>query len=672
MKYLSLLLMALQIALIALPASDILAQEGPPESVSLSSKKDTSSSKEDTAEKSTESLEEELAEKSIKSLEEEIALNPLIPPKTSSPRATIRGFTESMNLAYSVLMEAHKENYKTAGLRLSDTVKKQAQLAEELIKRSIDYLDLSMAPEGFREKAGQEHALMLKEVLDRIEVPSSSEITGVKEIEKEEEKISELDRWRIPNTEIVIAKVKEGPRIDEYLFAPQTVHNIDKFYNKVRHLPYKENQEVTRSFYDFFISTPGSLLPPKWGKWLPVWSTQLVFGETIWQWFALIIIPLTSLVVIWIIVRFWINKSSELSNSIKITGWVIVVFTNVAVVMTVNYVLDAHVNISGARIVLVESILTKFFIIFLPVIVIWEMVRSNIKNRLPEEEFEEEDSDEEDSEDEWGAKSLSRGDTILVVLRKFLLIIVLTVVGFLLLSAMGVNIGPLLAGAGVIGIAIGFGSQKLISDVLSGIFFLMDDAFRVGEYIEAGSVSGTVEAITLRNVMLRHHRGMLQIVPYSELVSITNYMRGGMVVKFNIELPYDTDIDKVRKIIKKVGVKMLEDPEMGSDIIRPVKSQGVRSVGDSVMVIRIKFTAKPGKHFLIRREAFRKITEALAAQGIYYAHRKVIVEMPETESSEPNIGADQTHSDQRLAGAAAGLKTKKETQKPESNDSFMS
>jgi small-conductance mechanosensitive channel len=200
-------------------------------------------------------------------------------------------------------------------------------------------------------------------------------------------------------------------------------------------------------------------------------------------------------------------------------------------------------------------------------------------------------------------------------------------VTMIILSSLGINIGPLLAGAGVVGLAIGFGAQKLVADVLSGLFFLMDDAFRMGEYIEAGGISGVVEALTLRNVMLRHHRGMLQIVPYSELGSVTNYMRGGIVVKFSLQFPYDTDIDKVRKVIKKVGKKMLLDPEFGNDILKPVKSQGVREVGDSVMTIRVKFTAKPGAHFVIRREAFRRITEALEAKGIHYAHRKVIVEV---------------------------------------------
>jgi small-conductance mechanosensitive channel len=129
--------------------------------------------------------------------------------------------------------------------------------------------------------------------------------------------------------------------------------------------------------------------------------------------------------------------------------------------------------------------------------------------------------------------------------------------------------------------------------------------------------------------MLRHHLGMLQVVPHSDLGAVTNYMRGGIVIKFPLEFPYDTDIDQVRKIIKKVGIAMLEDEELADDFILPLKSQGVHEITNSVMVIRVKFTAKPGKQFVIKREAFRRITEALAAKGIHYAHRKVIVDFPE-------------------------------------------
>jgi small-conductance mechanosensitive channel len=275
----------------------------------------------------------------------------------------------------------------------------------------------------------------------------------------------------------------------------------------------------------------------------------------------------------------------------------------------------------------------------------WRVASGYIERKIQEATPEEEENGEDD---EWGAAAnRGRSYTLLPMVRKFIGTTLVVMVTLIILSSMGVDIGPLLAGAGVIGLAIGFGAQKLVADVFSGFFYLLDDAFRVGEYMEAGGVSGAVEAITLRNVMLRHHRGMLQIVPYSELGAITNYMRGGIVVKFNLEFPYDTDIDKVRKVIKKVGQAMLKDPEFGEDFIRPVKSQGVREITASVMVIRVKFTAKPGTHFVIRREAYRRITEALAAKGIHYAHRKVIVEMPEEAKA-----AAAEHPEQAIEAAA--------------------
>lgn len=280
----------------------------------------------------------------------------------------------------------------------------------------------------------------------------------------------------------------------------------------------------------------------------------------------------------------------------------------------------------------------------------WQFISTWIERKI--EESLPEEAKEESHDDEWGgAASRGRAYTLLPMIRKFIGSVLVIMVTMTILSSMGVDIGPLLAGAGVVGLAIGFGAQKLVSDMFSGFFYLLDDAFRVGEYLTAGNVSGTVESITLRNIMLRHHRGMLQIVPHSELGAITNFMRGGITVKFNLDFPYDAPIDKIRKIIKKVGQKMLDDEIYGKDFIRPVKSQGVREITNSVMTIRVKFTAQPGTHFVIRREAYRLITEALNAQGIYFAHRKVIVDLPEIDDSKEgeNLQKQIAHA----AGAAA-------------------
>lgn len=284
----------------------------------------------------------------------------------------------------------------------------------------------------------------------------------------------------------------------------------------------------------------------------------------------------------------------------------------------------------------------------------WHLITGMIEKKLKNNEKVSPAAD-----DEWGAENAQgREHTLLPVLKKCLATILALIALLTCLASLGVNIVPMLAGAGVLGIAIGFGSQQMISDILSGFFFLMDDSFRVGEYIEAGDVKGRVEEITLRNVLLRHHRGMLQIVPFSQLGAITNYMRGGIIEKFNLEFPYDTDVDKVRKIIKMVGLEMLEDEEYGEDFIRPLKSQGVREISNSVMVIRAKFTAKPGKHFVIRREAFRRVTQALNAKGVFYAHRKVIVDIPDAAADMGKVietagaAAQEIEQDHQLNGQA--------------------
>jgi small-conductance mechanosensitive channel len=301
-------------------------------------------------------------------------------------------------------------------------------------------------------------------------------------------------------------------------------------------------------------------------------------------------------------------------------------------------------GIWGVRLPFGEALAKAVFNILITLVlahIVWGFISSLIGRKLLESGPDEaEGASGED--DEWGAVTLGRSHTLLPLLLKGVGATLAVIVILIVLSSIGVHIGPLLAGAGVLGLAIGFGAQKLVADVLSGIFFLIDDSFRIGEYMQAGGVSGTVEKITLRNLWLRHHRGMLQIVPFSELGPITNFMRGGMVIKFDLQLPYDTDIETVRKVVKKVGQAMMEDEEFGPDLIKPPKSQGVKGIADSIMKFGVKFTAKPGTQFVIRRELYKRINEALEKKGIKYAHRKVIVDVEQRVSFTDQIDSGQS------------------------------
>jgi small-conductance mechanosensitive channel len=219
----------------------------------------------------------------------------------------------------------------------------------------------------------------------------------------------------------------------------------------------------------------------------------------------------------------------------------------------------------------------------------------------------------------------ARMRTLLPILRNVLFIVVIVIAVLMALSAMGVQIGPLIAGAGVVGVAVGFGSQTLVKDIISGVFYMLDDAFRVGEYIQSGSYKGTVESFSLRSVKLRHHRGPLYTVPFGVLGAIQNMSRDWVIDKFVIGITYDSDIEKARKLIKQIGKDLAADPEHAHNIIEPMKMQGVEAFGDFAIQIRVKMMTKPGEQFVIRRKANALIKKAFDANGIKFAFPTVQV-----------------------------------------------
>ena len=233
----------------------------------------------------------------------------------------------------------------------------------------------------------------------------------------------------------------------------------------------------------------------------------------------------------------------------------------------------------------------------------------------------------------------SRFLTLLPMFRNFLLITIVVISGMILLSELGVDIGPLFAGAGVIGLAIGFGAQTLIRDIFSGAFFLIDDAFRKGEYIDIGTAKGTVERISIRSFQLRHHRGALNTVPFGEIKQLTNYSRDWVMMKLPIRLTYDTDLEKVRKLVKRLGVELLDDPDIGQNFLQPLKSQGAMEMSDSAMIVRLKFMTKPGDQFAVRTKVLTKIRELFEKEGIKFAHREVTVRVADSADPKAVQGA---------------------------------
>ena len=248
-----------------------------------------------------------------------------------------------------------------------------------------------------------------------------------------------------------------------------------------------------------------------------------------------------------------------------------------------------------------------------------------------------------------GGPGQSRLSTVLPLITWFIQTSIITMTVLMGLGNVGVDITPLLAGAGIVGLAIGFGAQKLVTDIVSGLFFLIDDAFRSGEYVNVEGTVGTVERISLRAMQLRHHRGPVHTIPYGEIPKITNYSRDWAIMKLTFTVPFETDLVKVKKIFKTIGMELLEIPEFADDFLQPFKSQGVIEVDDVGIVVRGKFMVKPGKQFQIRKEIFQRVQNEFERNGIQFARKEVRVRLDTEGTTESQL----TEADKKAIGAAA-------------------
>jgi small-conductance mechanosensitive channel len=236
------------------------------------------------------------------------------------------------------------------------------------------------------------------------------------------------------------------------------------------------------------------------------------------------------------------------------------------------------------------------------------------------------------SREEGGAQSRAR--TVQPLLRAVGKLVIAAIALMSALSSLGLNIAPLLASAGVVGIAVGFGAQTLVRDLFSGASYLIEDVFRIGDYIESGSAKGVVERIMFRALALRHQNGPLHFVPYGSLGSVRNNSRDWVIDKFEIPLPVAIDSERIRKLVKRIGLEMLEDPELARVIDVPLKANLYR-IEPGVKIFRCKVQTPPGEQFEIRAEAYRRIEVAFKENGIGFVDNAPSVVLHQTAVGEP-------------------------------------
>ena len=214
------------------------------------------------------------------------------------------------------------------------------------------------------------------------------------------------------------------------------------------------------------------------------------------------------------------------------------------------------------------------------------------------------------------AKGAARARTLLPLMRTTALIVISVIASLSVLSELGLNIGPLLAGAGVIGLAVGFGAQTLVKDVITGLFILLEDTIAVGDYVEVGGHEGTVESLSIRTIRLRDPAGSVHTVPFSDVGTVLNYTKDFSNVVLNIGIAYRENVDEVMKVIEDLGREMAEDQTLAPDIITPLEVQGLQSLDDSAVVIRARIRVRPGKQWGMKREFNRRMKNRFDELGI--------------------------------------------------------
>jgi len=209
-----------------------------------------------------------------------------------------------------------------------------------------------------------------------------------------------------------------------------------------------------------------------------------------------------------------------------------------------------------------------------------------------------------------------REDTLIKIINSTISVIIILIAGVMILQSLGIPTAPILAAAGIVGVAVGFGGQYLIADVISGLFIILENQYRVGDVISVGTISGLVEDISLRMTTLRDLDGTVHHISHSEIKSVSNLTKTYSRINLDIGVAYDSDLEKVINVINKIGTDLSEDPVWKDSIIKTPQFLRVNNFGDSAIDLKILGETKPGKQWEITGELRLRIKITFDKEGI--------------------------------------------------------
>jgi len=218
-----------------------------------------------------------------------------------------------------------------------------------------------------------------------------------------------------------------------------------------------------------------------------------------------------------------------------------------------------------------------------------------------------------------------RLDTLLGILRSIIKVIIWVMVGMLVLRKIGIDIAPIIAGAGIVGLAVGFGAQELVRDFIAGFFMLLENQIREGDVAIVNGTGGLVEHVGMRTIVLRDLSGVVHVFQNGKVNTLSNMTKNWSGMVFDIGVAYKEDTDKVAEVIQQVAEELRADPDFRDKILEPIEIFGVDGFGDSAVIMKARFKTVPIEQWAVGREYRRRLKKAFDEQGIEipFPHRTI-------------------------------------------------
>ncbi len=388
---------------------------------------------------------------------------PLAPLDMSSPRATLRSFTATIDRVAANFKDLNRRGVRSENARL--------------IQRGLGCLDLSAIPSSLVETEGREAAVCLKEVLDRIPLPPLDTLPDAAAV-----KTAGIDRWRLPNTEISLVRLTTGPRAGDFVFSADSVARAEEFFERVRHVPYRPDAG-SPGLFDSYVQLGGWMIPEALIRRLPAWAHTVIGGETVWQWMATILLVAVAAVVVAAAARVRLRSAGD---RFEVVERLFLPAALVAMGLLFDWLCTWQIRLTGETLVAAKVIARAVMLVGVVAGVLdtaaWATERFLAWRRM-------------------GADSIE-GQLVRLAsnVGRFL------AVAWILIAAadsFGVPVTPLVAGLGAGGLAIALASQYTMENLIAGLVIFADKPVRIGDECQYGAVRGRVERIGLRSTRIR-------------------------------------------------------------------------------------------------------------------------------------------------------------------------